>query len=409
MLNCALITDDESLRRQVRGLLLKPETSARLVVEISESAADLARERVADVLAADPQVVFVDLGTGSTGVRVLEALSQEAPEMVLITAGPSLEAPELLQVIRAGASEYLPRPIGADDVEQAFMRSRRRVSGTRQEEAATRGVVTTLFSPKGGVGVTSLAANLAVSLQEMTGDSTILLDLSPSLGTAALTLGLQPRYSFLDVIQNFHRLDEELFQSFLEIHESGVRVLASPPRLGNPGGPTADEVAGLLRFCKRHFGYVVVDAGHSLTDAAEMSLLEADHRFWVSTPELPTLRNLKRTLELLGDMSANGKAPPRVILNQYEEGLGVTPDEVESGLGLGIESVVERDPSLLSESINIGRPAISIKRSSYSRSVSDMAARIAGPDQVRVQSSGGFLQSIFRPFRSSGMASPTKE
>lgn len=409
MLNCALITDDESFRRQVRGLLLNPETSARLVVEISESASDLPRERVVDVLAADPQVVFIDLGSGTTGTRVVEVLSQEAPEIMLITAGPSLAAEELLQVIRAGASEYLPRPIEADDVEQAFMRARRRVSGTRQEEVVTRGVVTTLFSPKGGVGVTSLAANLAVSLQDMTGESTVLLDLAPSLGTAALSLGLQPRYSFLDVIQNFHRLDEELFQSFLEIHESGLRVLASPPRTEHAGGPSMDEIAGLLRFCRRHFGFVVVDAGHSLTDAAEMALLEADHRLWVSTPELPTLRNLKRTLELLGDLSANGKAPPRVVLNQFEEGLGVTPQEVESGLGLSIESVIERDPSLISESINLGRPAVMVRRSGYSRSVSELAARIAGPDRVRVRNSGGLLQSILKPFRSSGMGMPTKE
>ena len=400
MLNCALITDDESFRRQVRGLLLNPETSARLAVEISESASDLPRERVADVLAADPQVVFVDLGGSTTGIRVLEALSQEAPEMRLITAGPSLTAEELLQVIRAGASEYLPRPIGSEDVEQALMRARRRVSGASPEEAALRGTVTTLFSPKGGVGVTSLAANLAVMLQDATGEEAILLDLAPSLGTAALTLGLQPRYSFLDVIQNFHRLDEELFQSFLEIHESGLRVLASPPRADNPGGPSMDEVAGLLRLCRRHFSYVVVDAGHTLTDASEMALLEADHRLWVSTPELPTLRNLKRTLELLGDTSANGKAPPQVVLNQFEEGLGVTPQEVESGLGLGIASVIERDPSLLSESINLGRPAVFMKRSAYGRAVSELAAVIAGPDRVNVRGGGGLLHSILKPFRS---------
>lgn len=408
MLNCALITDDETFRRQVRGLLLKPETSARLVVEIAESASHLPRERVADVLAADPQVVFVDLGESIMGLRVLEALSQEAPEMMLVTAGPGLPADSLLRVIRAGASEYLPRPFGNEDVEHALQRVRRRVSGSRQEEMGTRGVVTTLFSPKGGVGVTTLAANLAVSVQDMTGQSTILVDLAPFLGTTALTLGLQPRYSYLDVIQNFHRLDEELFQSFLEIHESGLRVLASPPRADSHAGPTTDEVAGLLRFCRRHFGHVVVDAGHHLTDAAEMALTEADHRLWVSTPELPTLRNVKRTLELLGTASVNGKAPPTVILNQYEEGLGVTPQEVESGLGLAIESVIERDATLLSESINLGRPAVFLRKSAYSRSVSELAARIAGPEYAVIRS-GGILRSILKPFRSSGTAPRTRE
>ena len=118
-----------------------------------------------------------------------------------------------------------------------------------------------VFSPKGGSGSTTLAVNLGVTLHQLTGKRTLLLDLAPMLGTAALSLGLQPRYSYLDVIQNFHRMDEELFQSFLEVHESGIQVLSSPPRLEDAAGPSMDEVMGLIRFCRRHFSHVIVDAG----------------------------------------------------------------------------------------------------------------------------------------------------
>ncbi len=411
MIDCALLTDDETLRRHVMGLVQRPDSADRLVFEAHESASRLPRERVTDLLAANPRLVFVDLGDSVTGVRVIELLSREAPDLALIAAGPSLPADELLKVVRAGASEYLPRPFVAEDTIQAFQRVRRRLEGARPVGADNDpGEVTVLFSPKGGVGVTTLSVNLAVTLHDITQESTVLIDLAPALGTAALAMGLQPRYSYLDVIQNFHRLDDELFKSFLELHESGVRVLASPPRAESPTGPTTDEVLSLLRLCKNHFSNVVVDGGHTLTDATEVALREADHRLWVSTPELPTLRNLKRTLELVEEPAhkKNGRAPARLILNQYADGLGLSVEEVKSGLGLDVDLVIDRDPSLIPESINLGRPAVLMRRSGFQRAVDDLATRIAGPKRVTVQRKG-LLHSILRPFRSSQPATTTKE
>lgn len=402
MIDCALITDDEQFRRHVTALVRAPERSDRLVFEANQSASRLPREKVADILAADPDVAFVDLGDSLTGLRVLEVLSQDAPDLILVAAGPDLPAEALLKVMRAGAAEYLPRPIEAEDTAEAYQRVRRRVTGARTDEAATQGEITTLFSPKGGVGVTTLAVNLAVNLHERTGESTALVDLSPSLGTAALTMGLQPRYSYLDVVQNFHRLDEELFQSFLDVHESGVRVLASPPRAEDPAGPTMDEVMGLLRLCRRNFTFVVVDAGHTLTNASEVALREADHKLWISTPELPTLRNLKRTLELIGNHgSKNGKVPDRLVLNQYADGLGMSVDEVQKGLGLNVDLVIDRSSNLIPESINLGQPAVLMKRSAFKRSIDDLTIRVAGRSRVTARR-GGIIQSLLKPFRSSG-------
>ncbi|MDT8341960.1 MAG: hypothetical protein RQ751_10650 [Longimicrobiales bacterium] len=398
MIHCALITGDEALRRQVRSLVQDAEHPTTLVLEIDDSASRIPRERVAEVLAANPRVVFIDLGDSAMGLRVLEVLSQEAPETVIVAAGPSLPADGLLRMMRAGAAEYLPRPFSGDDVSQAFHRIRRRLAGARQEEPAARGQVVTVFSPKGGTGVTTLSANLAVSLSELTGKGTILLDFSPSLGTAALHLGLQARYSYVDVFQNFHRLDKELFNSFLEIHDQGVRVLASPPWSDDHAGPSMDDARALLRFCRRHYAYVVVDTGNSLTDGADAALADGDHRLLVTTPELPTLRNLKRTIERMGTPPVNGRRPPRVVVNQFEESLGVTRQEVETGLGLTVAAVLDCAPDLIPESINLGRPAVLGRRTPFARGVTALAEEIAGPD-VLATPRRGLLQTLFSPFR----------
>ncbi|MGD2067437.1 MAG: AAA family ATPase [Gemmatimonadota bacterium] len=408
MINCALISADDGFRRQVLDLIRKPDSGARSVLEIPMNATDLSRERVAYILSADPHVAFIDLGTSLTGLRVLDVLSQEAPEVAMIAAGPSLPADVLLKVIRAGASEYLPRPITVEETTEAFQRVRRRLGGRVQDDPSQRGRVTSVFSPKGGVGVTTVAVNLAVGLRQMTEKPTLLVDLAPSLGTAALSMGLHPRYSYLDVIQNFHRIDEQLFRSFLEAHASGVEVLASPPRTDDQNGPSMDEVMGVLRLCRRHFGQIVVDAGHSLTSAADTALMEADQRIFVTTPELPTLRNLKRALEMVLEHSTNGKAPPRLVLNQYKDGVGVSVHDVESGLGLAVDTVIGREDSLATESINLGRPALLMGRSKFARSINQLAEEVAGSDKV-ASSEEGLLATFLRPFRSSATKTPSGE
>ena len=408
MIHCALISDDETLRRHVNSLIRSPDSRDRLVLELNVSAEELARDRISDVTKSGADVAFIDLGGSTVGRRVLEVLSQEAPDMALIAVGPELSADELLQVVRAGASEYLPRPLERDDIAQALKRIRRRASGARPELETSGGQVTTLFSPKGGVGVTTVGVNLAVVLHELTGQSTVLLDLAPFLGTAALSIGLQPKYSYLDLIQNFHRVDEKLFASFLNEHESGIQVLASPASAKVERYPSTDDIIGVIRFCRKHYGHVVIDAGHTLTPAAEAALMEADHRLLVSTPELPALRNLKRVLESIVSPEKNGKAPPRLVLNQYAEGLGVTVAEAEKGLGLEVEAVIDRDASLLSESINLGRPAVHMKRSAFERAVTGLARRIAG-DSADAAQANGFLKTLLRPFRSSGSAVAMKE
>jgi pilus assembly protein CpaE len=154
------------------------------------------------VLSAGPRVIFLDLGESPSGVGSIQALAQEAPDVPLVVAGPALSAEGLLSVMRAGASEFLPRPFSAQETSEAFVRIRKRARPTATDSPLTPGKVITVFSAKGGTGVTTLATNLAVALRTLTKKEILILDPAPSLGTAAVAMGLQPRYSYLDVIQN---------------------------------------------------------------------------------------------------------------------------------------------------------------------------------------------------------------
>jgi pilus assembly protein CpaE len=393
LLDCALISSDEGFRHTVLGLIRQPEAQARLALDLQTTADGMSRETVAKLVQAAPRVVFLDLGQDPSGVGGVQVLSQKLPDTALIVAGPVLSAEGLLAVMRAGATEYLPRPLSREETLEAFSRTRRRTKSPSLDTRVSVGRVTTVFSAKGGTGVTTVATNLAISLHRLTKKDTLLLDLTPALGTAAVAMGVQPRYTYMDVIQNFHRIDEELFRSFLESHESGVHILASPLSPVDRETPTGDEILSLVRLCKQHFDYVVVDGGNSISEDLRPLLSESDDRLLVVTADLSALRNLRRALDLFGKM--NGQTPSRLILNQYKEGLGLSSRDVEDGLGYPLAAILEKDDARVLQSINVGRPEVLAGHSRFARGVMGLGSELAGPDKI-APTQRGFFSRIFR-------------
>jgi pilus assembly protein CpaE len=394
LFDCVLVSSDESFRRLVLGLVRQPSAPGRVVLELQVSASSLDRQDIGRILKASPRAVFLDLDRDPAGVEKIRILSQEAPDIALIVAGPKLSADALLSIMRAGATEYLPRPFSREDAVEAFQRVRRRAKPAAAEATGPLGRVTTVFSSKGGTGVTTLATNLAVAIRAATKEETILLDLSPSLGTAAVAMGLQPRYTYLDVIQNFHRIDEELFRSFLEVHESGVNVLSSPLSPGVSALPGHDEILSLIHLCQRHFKHVIIDAGTSLFEHLPAILQESEERLLVLTPELPTLRNLKRALDLFG--RANGKAAPKLILNQFREGLGLSRRDVEDGLGHRLTAVLDKDDHGISQSVNLGRPAVLVGKSKFTKGIQSLGSLLVGRGAGPSKERQGFLGKLLK-------------
>jgi pilus assembly protein CpaE len=371
-----------------------------LVLDLQVFADDLNRETVSEVLRADPSVVFLDLGQDPSGVGGIQILSQDAPSVSLVVGGPGLSAEGLLAVMRAGATEYLPRPFSEKDAAEAFDRIRRKTKSATSDQPSTPGKVATVFSAKGGTGVTTVATNLAVALRMVTDREVLLVDLAPALGTASLAMGVHPRYTYVDVIQNFHRIDDELFRSFLELNESGVHVLASPL---SPVGMDAlgeEELHSLIHLCRKHFDYVIVDGGSLLAGHLGPLLHDSDERLLVVTPELSTLRNLKHALDLHGRM--NGKAPPQLVLNQYRDGVGISSRDVEDGLGHKITVVLDKEDLKILQSINVGKPEVKSGKSRFAKAMLNLGRRIAGEDQA-----GRGRQSLLSRFMGSSKSQPS--
>ena len=150
-----------------------------------------------------------------------------------------------------------------------------------------------------------------------------------------------------------------------------------------------------------HFDFVVVDGGTTLTQNLLTTLQESDERMMVVTPELPSLRNLKQALDLY--VHTNGKGPPKVVLNQYKEGSGLSSSDVEDGLGHRLAVILDRDDARIPKSVNLGRPEVLSGKSKFSKNFMELVEELAGPESL-ISSGNGFLNRIFRSSKSAEKA-----
>ena len=182
-------------------------------------------------------------------------------------------APEpdlILQAMRAGANEFFPWNAAegsqaARAMEESFHGAVRRTAARR--EAATAGAkppcVTHVFlGAKGGAGTTTVAVNCGVELARLTKRPTVVVDLKPCLGEVALFLGVRPRFTVLDAIENLHRLDKDFLKELVAKHKSGLDILAGSEQFDRPNAQDAGAVEELLRVLATTYDYVVIDAGN---------------------------------------------------------------------------------------------------------------------------------------------------
>ena len=292
----ALISPDNRFRAELRAMLGDFEPRIGIALEVSERFVDFREDVVRHLRQSKLELLLVDLEQEpDLGVKFIQFLADAQPGHRVIAFGGDISPDLLLTAMRAGVADYLHKPVSPDLLRVAISRvaqtmgSRAKTAG---EERAD-GQVYAFFSPKGGSGSTTVATNLAVVLRQLTGKKTLLVDLDLELGETALMLGMRPRFNFVDLVQNFHRMDADLLASFIERHDSGVDLLSAPVPSGEggdgerrPDPPDPAVPAAALRL--RRGGYVeVVLAVHAGGVRAGRPGVPGHHRGPALAPEHP--------------------------------------------------------------------------------------------------------------------------
>ena len=321
-------------------------------------------------------ILLIDLAPDPVArLAVVREQAERQPGVPIVAVGPALSMEMLIEAMRAGITEYVPQPMAPEDLGAALLRVGRRfgVGGGGKR----MGQIFAFLPAKGGAGATSAAVNFAVELRRVSGEDTLLVDLDLELGGVALWLSVRPRFSFFDLVRNYHRLDTGLLNSYVEQHGSGVRVLPAPRVPERSDAISAEEASRVFAFLKSSYRYVVLDLSRSLTPLTLTALQDADVCVTVTTPDLPSLGSLKRLLPILARLGERSADRLWVVLNRHAAGDAVSLDDVRTVLEMDVRWTLSNDYETVSRAINEGKPAVLDRRSAYARDMAKIVAQVA--------------------------------
>jgi pilus assembly protein CpaE len=395
----ALISSDSTFVAMVKQLLTGPERPISLELELTVPLYQFGEHQVQALRALAPELIILDLNDSQElGLQLAQYLVELNPAQLFIATGPLLTGEELMLAMRAGVTDYLPRPVTPEDFRAAVARSAHKMRKPDTETQRQPGQIFSFFSPKGGSGSTTLAANFAIQIHRITRGKTLLVDLDLELGESALVLGIKPRFSFVDFVENFRRMDAGLLASYIDRHGSGIDLLSSPIEPEKAESVTAEQIRRILAFLRQHFDYIVVDTPRSFAPTTLAVFEQADLVFLVTGAELPSLRNIQRGIPLLKRVLTKGEEQIRLILNRYDPKDTISVQDVERSLGMKVFWKVSNDYEAVMSSVTAGKPIVLNGGSPYTRDLAGLAAQVTGMGKIagRRFGLGGILTAPFR-------------
>ncbi|MGQ9594582.1 MAG: response regulator [Anaerolineae bacterium] len=368
-----------------------------LVVDDSRLAQKMIRDRLES---AGYTVV-----TASSGEEALAWLQREVPDLVISdVVMPGIDGYELCRRMRkqprlanvpvilltarggisekvagfeAGADDYLVKPFDPVELELRVkvLLARSRVAAGEQKP---RGKVISVFSLRGGVGVSTLAVNLAYALAKGQDRPVALADLALESGHAALMLDLRPRLSWADLAQQeAGGLDVEMVQRAMVRHESGLHLLAAPPSpaLSELVSPRAANA--ILSMLVEHYAYVVVDTASTLNEVTLAALDLSDTILLLLAPELASLKLASVSLEIFDSLGYPASRTLLVVNWTFPQG-GLGQKHIESALHKSVQAVIPYERTAVVQAINRGIPLLQFAPSSpVSEAIMELTRQIA--------------------------------
>ena len=286
--------------------------------------------------------------------------------------------PELiLRAMRAGCSEYLQKPLCSGPLLDAIARQRARWLASENLQEARHGRVLAFIGVRGGAGATTLAVHVGTFLAKAHGKRTLIIDQHRHLGHVALFLGLDaPNYSFREVVKNVERLDNDLLESFVAHHSSGVDVLSSPANFDDDIFQDFSFLERSIRYLAGVYDYVIVDCGTGLEDDVLATLACCDELYLIATQEVPALRDLSRYLErLLAYDIASAKL--KVVLNRHTSDRSVSLEQIEQAIGRPVFVRVPNNSAELARSLDMGTPITPDRKSEFVQQIRKWTASLA--------------------------------
>src|SRR6266850_3089081 len=306
-----------------------------------------------EIIRLKPSAAIIALGAGSDqAIKFIQRLNSESPSTALISAADNASPDLILQSLRAGAREFLRLPISGEELGTVIDRVNA-FSAAQIQPPKKKGRMIAVFSSKGGCGTSFIATNLAAAAAART----VLVDLNLQAGDLPLFLGVDPKYSIADMVENRSRLDESLIASFVTPYSSKLSLLAAPKQADSADEIEPEHVFEVLQRLRESYEYVVIDPQHTFDAITLAALDQSDEIVLVLTLDIPAIRSTQRALEIF-DRLGYPRKKIRIIVNRWSKQIDLDLRQVEKFLGEPVIGFVPSDYQTAVTSINLGQPLV---------------------------------------------------
>ena len=358
-LSILILAAERTAVQSMSNALTTPGHGVTIVTRPDEAIAAAAGYSILIVDAVPPPATLADV------VTMLRANEQTARLPVLAVAQTS-NLDETIALLEAGADDVIAKPYT-----EAELLSRLEALALRSQGSATigdgssRGIgdtgghrLVSVFSPKGGVGTTTVATNLAVIAAEARPNQVLLIDLDLSFGQVSSHLNLQPKQTLLELIRDEAALREtDLFRTYTIHHPSGLNILAAPPSPTFASMITAEHVEAILARAMDAFEVVVLDAGTALDNRLQVIFSLSETVVVPVVPEVPALNSVHVLLDQLSDAGALGGRTVFVLNNAFARDL-LKRSDIETALGHKLSADLPYDAIAYLKAVNEGNPVV---------------------------------------------------
>ncbi len=369
-LSLVLIGPHEERRRAVAHALAGPQATIARELARYPQVDDLTK-----IIEADHDVIVIDLDPDpELALDVVENVCASSGSLTVMVYSAQANSELLVRCMRAGAREFLTEPVQPGTIAEALVRASVRRDEVRRQKKTT-GKLLVFASAKGGSGVTTVAGNFAVALAKQSASKTVLLDFDLLLGDAALMLGVTPKFTALDALENTQRLDADFLSVLLAKHPSGLALLAASDTIPSLQ-PSKNGLDKLLRVARENFSHVVLDAGSHSVEMYEALFEMATTVYLVTQVSVAALRNSNRFISRYFSGVDAGKL--EIVLNRFvTRNADIDEASITKALTRPAKWKIPNDFAAAQRAQNTGTP-MALDKSLIARAFAEMATSASG-------------------------------
>ncbi len=331
-----------------------------------------------------PNLVMLSVeDPAARALATLEALQQLSPDTPVIAYSSTTTPALIRQAMRAGARDYLTKPIQADALHEAAQtvllqeEQRQLARWDGVAPATARGTVIAVAGAKGGIGKTTIATNLAIALRTLTQQEVAIVDADAQFGDVAVMLDLAVERSIADMVRNEEQFKRETVLEYLQRHPTGVNVLAAGAEPDDWRTLQAEHMSQIVGALAETHEYALIDTPGTMNELVAASLTEAAVVLLVTSLEVSSVKDTKVALRIL-DSWGYPLERVRLVVNDNNRAAGISPDDTAQATGLPITAIIPYD-SAVGPSVQSGDPLVASKpHARFARSIFELASTISG-------------------------------